>query len=719
MMQKMPLAAKGQERKMLTRVVIDTLSETNSYAVEPFEIQLAMYNEEGERKKKPNDKQNPAKVLLDFCRTMLTPKVLDRIFPDLVRLIPNDDKRKEVLVQMLDMRAKRTIEHVRLNAPGLTVVDFTGLKLNDNHVILLAQTLGRNKQEGRRHLVKALILESCRLSDSHARWIAMLIENNSTITDLQIGRNNISTAGALSIAASIERNQTMTNVSFYDNKFGNTVRRDIAIQALAKAMEANATILELDIGRNDIGSNGAKAIANLIQKFSEQQAEKKIKLAEQKKNVRYWEDEAEKRKVVMDRCQIHLSKAVPSQMQTLGEKYDTALEKHTHAAERYSFFSDRLERGLPEEEVHYKWAFQKPSADIDLKIRRLLLQRNKVGDAGAEALGQALAVNGTLTEVNLGYNEISDTGAASIAEALMSPKCRITVLNLGANSIGVVGSQALAAALGGAAANLAAKEAEEEEQKARERQKGRKQKRLGGGHGHGGLVTRKTVKSQKEADETKVLEEQGRQDEARKRRAKLFQCPLKRLFLGANTIGSDGCSAIAAALHFNSVLEQLNLYNNKIEAAGAAALGDGLLVNGTLSKLVLSNNNIADDGVAALSASIATNTSLTHLELEGCGIGAVGADALAQSLYKNRSVSDLKLGWNRMGSEGAQALAQLCKVTAPRAVRDLHQRSTIEIINLGGKNSRPQEPTGPEWTNGSPWMECLRKHTDLQQWRGD
>jgi Ran GTPase-activating protein (RanGAP) involved in mRNA processing and transport len=717
MTQKMPLAAKGQERKLLMKLVVDTIAESNVHAVESFEIQLTQYNDENRKKKKPGDKQDPAKTLLDFCRTMLTAKVLDRIFPDFVRLLPNDDNRKQVLIQMLDMRVKRTIENVRLNQPNLTVVDFTGLKLNDNHVISLAQTLGRNKQEGRRHLVKVLNLESCSLSDSHARWIAMLIENNSTITDLQIGRNNISTAGALSIAAAVERNQTMTNVNFYDNKFGNTVRRDVAIQALAKAMEGNSTILELDIGRNDIGPSGAKAIADLIQKFSEQQAEKKRKLAEQKKNVRYWEEEQEKRKVVMDRAQIHLSKAVPSQMQNLGEKYDTAFERHHHATVRFEFLSDRLDRGLPEEEIHYKWAFQQPPSDIDLKIRRLLLQRNKVGDAGAEALGQALAVNGTLTEVNLGYNEIGDAGAASIADALMSAKCRISELNLGANQIGVMGSMALAAALGGEAAKLAAKEAEEEEQKTKARHKGRKQKRTG--PGHGGLVTRKTAKGQKEADELKGKEEHALLEEARKRRTKLHQCPLKRLFLGANTIGSDGCSAIAAALHFNSILEQLNLYNNKIESAGAAALGDGLLVNGTLSKLVLSNNAVADEGVKALAASIVTNTSLTHLELEGCTIGPVGADALAQSLYQNCSVSELKLGWNRMGAEGAQALARLCKVTAPRAVRDLHQRSTIEVINCGGKNSRPQDPTGPEWKNGSPWMECLRKHTDLAQWRGD
>ena len=121
--------------------------------------------------------------------------------------------------------------------------------------------------------------------------------------------------------------------------------------------------------------------------------------------------------------------------------------------------------------------------------------------------------------------------------------------------------------------------------------------------------------------------------------------------------------------------------------------------------------------MAALSRSIAACNSLTALELEGADIGPVGAEALAQGLYHNRSVNELKLGWNRMGAEGAQALARLCRVTQPRTAKDLVQRSTIEVINCGGKDSRPQIPTGTQMEDGSPWMECLRKHTDFTQWR--
>ena len=43
---------------------------------------------------------------------------------------------------------------------------------------------------------------------------------------------------------------------------------------------------------------------------------------------------------------------------------------------------------------------------------------NAIGDQGATAIGEALKVNGALTELRLGSNNIGPSGATAIAEAL-------------------------------------------------------------------------------------------------------------------------------------------------------------------------------------------------------------------------------------------------------------------------------------------------------------
>lgn len=51
-------------------------------------------------------------------------------------------------------------------------------------------------------------------------------------------------------------------------------------------------------------------------------------------------------------------------------------------------------------------------------LTELALQRNSIGDEGAEKFAQAITINNTLTNLNLDRNEIADKGAEKIAEAL-------------------------------------------------------------------------------------------------------------------------------------------------------------------------------------------------------------------------------------------------------------------------------------------------------------
>ena len=46
------------------------------------------------------------------------------------------------------------------------------------------------------------------------------------------------------------------------------------------------------------------------------------------------------------------------------------------------------------------------------------LGANKIGDAGATAIANAIAVNASVTELSLARNYIGDAGAAAIANAI-------------------------------------------------------------------------------------------------------------------------------------------------------------------------------------------------------------------------------------------------------------------------------------------------------------
>ena len=51
-------------------------------------------------------------------------------------------------------------------------------------------------------------------------------------------------------------------------------------------------------------------------------------------------------------------------------------------------------------------------------VDSIYLNDNKIGDEGAKAIGEALKVNTSLTEIDLGHNKIGTEGAKAIGEAL-------------------------------------------------------------------------------------------------------------------------------------------------------------------------------------------------------------------------------------------------------------------------------------------------------------
>ncbi|KAL7545765.1 hypothetical protein ACHAWF_011275 [Thalassiosira exigua] len=79
-------------------------------------------------------------------------------------------------------------------------------------------------------------------------------------------------------------------------------------------------------------------------------------------------------------------------------------------------------------------------------LRTLYLERNKIGDEGANRLAKVLKENDTLEVMHLNSNEIGDEGAKSLADALQI-STSLKTISLGSNQISDVGAQHLAKSL--------------------------------------------------------------------------------------------------------------------------------------------------------------------------------------------------------------------------------------------------------------------------------
>ncbi|XP_072354303.1 NACHT, LRR and PYD domains-containing protein 3-like isoform X1 [Scyliorhinus torazame] len=83
----------------------------------------------------------------------------------------------------------------------------------------------------------------------------------------------------------------------------------------------------------------------------------------------------------------------------------------------------------------------------DCKIQKLCLRDVTLTDSCAEALSSALSINQSLTDLNLGNNNLGDSGAKLLSVALRNPDCKIQRLRLNDNSLTDSSAEDLASAV--------------------------------------------------------------------------------------------------------------------------------------------------------------------------------------------------------------------------------------------------------------------------------
>ena len=249
--------------------------------------------------------------------------------------------------------------------------------------------------------------------------------------------------------------------------------------------------------------------------------------------------------------------------------------------------------------------------------------------------------NGTLTSLNLDFNQIGDDGAR-----LLKDNRTITNLSLYANGITEQGAMALASS--NVITHLTL---------------------TGNQIGDTGAAAFKNNQSITELDLANCgIGEQGAIDLAGNKTITLLK-------LRSNRIGNQG----AAAFKDNPSITELDLTDCDIGAQGAIDLAG----NKTITSLSLNKNRIGNQGAAAFK----DNPSITELGLAYCGIGEEGIIALA----KNGVITRLDISGNAISDGGAAAfrdntsLIRLglikCHITYLGAI-ELAKNKTIKNLDL-------------------------------------
>lgn len=253
-------------------------------------------------------------------------------------------------------------------------------------------------------------------------------------------------------------------------------------------------------------------------------------------------------------------------------------------------------------------------------LRSLIIDNNKIGAVGAQALAEGLIVNTTLKLLDISNNNIGDEGAIALAKALEN-KEEFTTLTITNNNIGVEGGKALANALRGK----------------------NKFQDLD--------ITNNNIGNEGVKALTEVLDETGIQY------LRLARNNINSEGEGTNPIGDalpslefirvldisfnnipvgNGVLKYIKVLRYNQNFTDLYINDTKMNNIGAKSIAYVLKKNNcSLQTIKINNNEIGDEGAIALAEALKINDTLKYLYINNNKIGDAGAKAFATVLGKN------------------------------------------------------------------------------------
>ena len=133
---------------------------------------------------------------------------------------------------------------------------------------------------------------------------------------------------------------------------------------------------------------------------------------------------------------------------------------------------------------------------------------------------------------------------------------------------------------------------------------------------------------------------------------------VQKLTMSFIGMNAHGATAISECLMENKALVEINMSSNRISSEGATQIANALLVNHTVRILDISDNDIADEGAIAMGECIASNNALEEFNVARNNITAKGAKAISKALQINATLRRLIISNNNLSYDGAVAIGE-------------------------------------------------------------
>ena len=265
------------------------------------------------------------------------------------------------------------------------------------------------------------------IGDADAAVLAVALETNTTLANLNLAHNNLGLAGAESLAAALKTNTTLTNLDLSWNNLG-----PAGAELLATALKTNTTLTNLNLSRSKLGPAGAESLAKALKTNT---TLTNLDLSGNNLGPASAESLATALNISSTLRNVNLSDNNVGP--TVAESLATALKTNTSLTNLNLSVNNLGPAGAESLSTALK---------TNTTLTNLDLSGNNLGPAGAESLATALKTNTTLTNLNVSWNNLGPAGAESLVTALET-NTTLTNLNLSRNKLGPAGAESLAKAL--------------------------------------------------------------------------------------------------------------------------------------------------------------------------------------------------------------------------------------------------------------------------------
>jgi Ran GTPase-activating protein (RanGAP) involved in mRNA processing and transport len=541
---------------------------------------------------------------------------------------------------------------------------------------------------------------------SDAPVVASVLQDNKSLTTLDVSRSNIGNEGASAVCLSLARHPALTSLSLSGNQINGV------LEALQPLLTSCKSLKSLNLSKNRLGDDGAKAAFSIlelstslthldvsdngIERPGAQSFGEALLKTKSLRHVNF-----SKNSIFNDGCQAIAASLERNKTITTLELSDSSVSlEGSRAVAKMLLENTSLTKLVFCKQNLKRTEGTRPIAEAlqdNTTLLELDLSDNHIGSEGATLIIDALAVNKALSKISLGGNDIEDEGLLTITKSLkvnralrefsldnndfrrigvtalasaLSHNSQITLLNLSRCAVSLDGLKALSTVL--RAANSI-------------RELRLAHCRLGNAEAEELSVALKSSQTLQILD----LDHNLFGNEGLGSVCSLVQANprIRHLSLWGNMIAGQLAKDFASALKSNTYLKVLRIHINSFDtemedlsaplrtkqnltdlhilgklSVESVRILSALLSNNTyILSLSLVDAHLTDDGALAFASCLKNNSSLTSLDLTKNSLETRGVEALCQNLAGNTSLTQLNLTENRIGYDAVPMLVSLLR----------------------------------------------------------